>query len=67
MGRGTPKTILQRYVLLVARREERSEACEECAAREMPNALVVNFFLDIELKEPYKGDTTALSQEGAKI
>jgi hypothetical protein len=27
----------------------------------------MHFFLDIDLKEPYKGDTTALSQEGAKF
>jgi hypothetical protein len=27
----------------------------------------MHFFLDLKLKEPYKGDTTALSQETAKF
>jgi hypothetical protein len=30
-------------------------------------ALRVHFFLDIPPKEPYKGDTTALSTSGAKF
>ena len=27
----------------------------------------MHFFLDIDSKEPYKGDTTALSDEGANL
>jgi hypothetical protein len=37
------------------------------AMRGSPRVRVVHFFLDIELKAPYKGDTTALSGRVARI